>query len=244
MGLAEGVSLGVSVLALLIALAAAVRLEWVGRIAHGLKDDLAIFSASQEVKLEELTDATAQIRSTTEQLLESAVSPEERDTVEDQAEAAVAGTAASAYEQMQPVAIPELPQDIANATTQRAGAEISWALKRRGPGRPRWLIGTVEGGPWRVTKRHDGVAVEEEAAAFKDQVQPLSLEDLGDDAYAALRKATGLGSLRSGDVVFQRKGRRGVPVYYAVLSTASGGSSIWRLVKTRWGWSAVAEDNR
>ena len=32
-------------------------------------------------------------------------------------------------------------------------------------------------------------------------------------------------------------------IYYAVLNSAIGGTPIWRLVKTRWGWSAVPEES-
>lgn len=43
------------------------------------------------------------------------------------------------------------------------------------------------------------------------------------------------------DTPLYRRKARGVPVYYTVVNVGDRAPEVWRVVKTRWDWSAVPE---
>jgi hypothetical protein len=74
------------------------------------------------------------------------------------------------------------------------------------------------------------------------KVEPMPLSELDDQGLKALVDATGLAPDELGPTIVRRVSR-GVPVFHAFAPTApDDAAQVWRVVKTRWGWSAVPEE--
>jgi len=139
---------------------------------------------------------------------------------------------------MTPVALDELDDDVRKEVTARSGAELAWALRRRGPGAPRWLVGTDDGRAWRAT-RWKGINVDQAfGTAAEHGLERASFDDLHEkeEALAALARALVEGE--QCEALLSRLSR-GVPVYYVFTDQGR----ILRLVRTRWGWGVTPEES-
>lgn len=234
-------SLLISVLALTLAIVGARQLasvqklsEDAGDILWTMRRELGEFDVRQAAQLEEMGEAVAT-------LVESHGDADPADSDQDAAVEQTDDERAAEYARMRAVRMDEVRNDVLSAVERAADSSPRWALRRRGRGRPRWLIGTNDGGAWRVTLQRGQPSVSP-APTFADQIRPVALETLGQDAVTALREATGVTQEDLEETVYRRQ-TRGVPVYFAFLPLSDNRPTVWRLVKTRWGWSAAPDDD-
>jgi hypothetical protein len=147
----------------------------------------------------------------------------------------------SDYERMRVISLESLDQDVRDVVAEQSEQEPTWALRRRGRGRPRWLVGVGDGRSWSVTRARDGTRAKL-MPRLPYKVEPLPLCELDAQGLEALVDATGKARDELGPTIVRRVSR-GVPVFHAFAPTGpNGGSQVWRVVKTRWGWSAVPEE--